>query len=65
LLFFDPLPTLCNLREQIVSDTTPLAGIYKLEQAERKQQLAAYVGLTDDDLAVLEAGLSAEQAEVM
>jgi hydroxymethylglutaryl-CoA reductase len=48
-----------------VSDTTPLAGIYKLEQAERKQQLAAYVGLTDDDLAVLEAGLSAEQAEVM
>jgi hydroxymethylglutaryl-CoA reductase len=48
-----------------VSDTTPLAGIYKLDQTERKQQLAEYVGLTADDLAVLEAGLSAEQADVM
>jgi hydroxymethylglutaryl-CoA reductase len=59
------LPKLHKLRKQLVSDTTPLAGIYKLEQAERKQQLADYVGLTDNDLAVLEAGLSAEQAEVM
>ncbi|MBN1994889.1 MAG: hydroxymethylglutaryl-CoA reductase, degradative [Anaerolineae bacterium] len=42
-----------------------LAGFYKLDQAERRQKLAEYAGLTEEDLAVLQAGLSAEQAEVM
>jgi hydroxymethylglutaryl-CoA reductase len=48
-----------------LNDANPLAGLYKLNQAERRQKLAAYAALDDDDLAVLEAGLSAEQAEVM
>ncbi len=48
-----------------MSDSAPLAGLYKLELSERKQQLAAFTGLSEDDLAVLDAGLSAEQADVM
>jgi hydroxymethylglutaryl-CoA reductase len=39
--------------------------LYKLSQAERKQQLAGYARLTDEELATLEAGLSLDQAEVM
>lgn len=41
------------------------AGFYKLPQAERRQRLVEYAGLQADDLAALETGLSAEQAEVM
>ncbi|MCK6629776.1 MAG: hydroxymethylglutaryl-CoA reductase, degradative [Anaerolineae bacterium] len=41
------------------------AGFYKLTQAERRQRLVEYAGLQADDLAALETGLSAEQAEVM
>ncbi len=48
-----------------MTDTPPLAGLYKLSQAERQQQLAAYAGLTEAEVAVLEAGLTPEQAEVM
>ena len=48
-----------------MTDTPPLAGLYKLNQAERQQQLAAYAGLTETELTVLEAGLTPEQAEVM
>ena len=48
-----------------MSDTNPLAGLYKLEQSERRQLLAQYVNLNDEDLTALDAGLSAEQADVM
>ncbi|MBN1220177.1 MAG: hydroxymethylglutaryl-CoA reductase, degradative [Anaerolineae bacterium] len=48
-----------------MSEASPLAGFYKLAQTERQQKLAHYVDLSDDDLAVLEAGLLPEQAEVM
>jgi hydroxymethylglutaryl-CoA reductase len=48
-----------------VNDATPLAGLYKLSQTERQQQLAAYAGLSDDELAILEAGLSPGQADMM
>jgi len=48
-----------------VSDASPLAGLYRLDLAERRQKLAAYAGLNDDDLAALEGGLSSAQAEVM
>jgi hydroxymethylglutaryl-CoA reductase len=41
------------------------AGFYKLTQTERRQRLVEYAGLQADDLAALETGLSAEQAEVM
>jgi hydroxymethylglutaryl-CoA reductase len=48
-----------------VSDVSELAGLYKLDQAERLKAVAEYAGLDHDDLAVLSAGLSAEQAEMM
>lgn len=48
-----------------MNEVSPLGGLYKLDQAERRQKLADYAGLDDDDLAVLEAGLSAEQADMM
>ena len=48
-----------------MNDLPPLAGLYRLSQTERQQDLAAYVGLTEAEVAVLEAGLSPDQAEVM
>jgi hydroxymethylglutaryl-CoA reductase len=48
-----------------VNDLPPLAGLYKLSQTERQQELAEFVGLTEAEVAVLEAGLSPDQAEVM
>ncbi len=45
--------------------SSAFAGFYKLTQAERRQRLVEYAGLQTDDLAALETGLSAEQAEVM
>lgn len=48
-----------------MTDTPPLAGLYKLSQAERRQQLADYAGLTEAELEILDAGLRPEQAEVM
>ncbi len=42
-----------------------LTGFYKLTQLERRQRLAELAHLSADDLTALEAGLSAEQAEVM
>lgn len=42
-----------------------LTGLYKVDQIERRHRLASYAHLDDHDLAVLESGLSAEQAEVM
>ena len=48
-----------------MSDVPPLAGLYKLGQAERRQQLADYADLTAAEAAVLEAGLAPEQADVM
>ncbi len=48
-----------------MSDMPPLAGLYKLSQTERRQQLADYAGLTAEEAALLDAGLAPEQAEVM
>jgi hydroxymethylglutaryl-CoA reductase len=48
-----------------MSDATILTQLYKLTPSERLQKLAAYADLHPDDLAALEAGLSADQAEVM
>ena len=48
-----------------MTDAPPLAGLYNLSQVERQQELAKYAGLTDEEVAVLEAGLSPDQAEVM
>ncbi|NJN98362.1 MAG: hydroxymethylglutaryl-CoA reductase, degradative [Anaerolineales bacterium] len=45
--------------------SSAFAGFYKLTQAERRQRLVEVAGLQADDLAALETGLSAEQAEVM
>lgn len=42
-----------------------LSKLYKLPLRERQQQLADYVNLTVEELAMLEGGLTAEQAEVM
>lgn len=42
-----------------------LAKLYKLTLSERRHQLAAYAGLDESDLVVLEDGLSVKQAEVM
>jgi hydroxymethylglutaryl-CoA reductase len=42
-----------------------LTGLYKLSLPERRQKLADYAHLTPTDLADLDAGLSAAQAEVM
>ncbi|RME69849.1 MAG: hydroxymethylglutaryl-CoA reductase, degradative [Chloroflexi bacterium] len=36
-----------------------------MSQAERKQALAEYAGLTEEEIALLEAGLSPEQADMM
>ncbi|RPJ55421.1 MAG: 3-hydroxy-3-methylglutaryl-CoA reductase, partial [Dehalococcoidia bacterium] len=58
--FFTPIE-----RSQTLTEASPLAGLHKLDQAERKRKLAEYADLTETDLAALEAGLSAEQAEVM
>lgn len=48
-----------------MNNSSFLSGFYKLPQSERRQKLATYADLNDDDLAALEAGLSADQAEVM
>ncbi len=48
-----------------MANTAPLAGIYKLSQAERQEQLAKYANLTETELDALEAGLSPEQADMM
>ena len=48
-----------------MSSSNDFAGFYKLTQTERLQKLAEYAGLQTDDLAALNAGLSADQAEVM
>jgi hydroxymethylglutaryl-CoA reductase len=48
-----------------MSSTNDFAGLYKLTQTERLQKLAEYANLQTDDLAALNAGLSADQAEVM
>ncbi len=48
-----------------MTKAVPLAGLYKMSQAERKQALAEYAGLTEEEIALLEAGLSPEQADMM
>lgn len=48
-----------------VSQTAPLAGLYKLNRAERLQKVATWAGLDEQDLAALNGGLTAEQAEAM
>ncbi|MEW5959017.1 MAG: hydroxymethylglutaryl-CoA reductase, degradative [Chloroflexota bacterium] len=48
-----------------MTDATALAGLYKLSQSERQQLLAGYAALTEAEVAVLEAGLSPEQADMM
>ncbi len=48
-----------------MTDTGSLEGLYKLSQTERKEKLAEYVNLTEKELAVLEAGLTSEQADMM
>lgn len=48
-----------------MDNATPLAGLYKLSQAERLQRVVEYAELTPDELAALTTGLSVEQAEVM
>lgn len=48
-----------------MSNVPPLTGLYKLNQAERRKKLAEYAGLTADEQAVLDAGLTPEQADVM
>ena len=45
--------------------TNSLTSLYKLSPAERTRQLANYANLNAEDLATLDAGLSAEQANVM
>jgi hydroxymethylglutaryl-CoA reductase len=42
-----------------------LTQLYKLTYTQRRQKLADYAGLDDDDLAALDAGLSIEQADGM
>jgi hydroxymethylglutaryl-CoA reductase len=55
-----------RLREVVtVSHDAPLAGLYKLDQKERRQKIAEFAGLDDQDLAALGGGLTAEQAEAM
>jgi hydroxymethylglutaryl-CoA reductase len=48
-----------------VTQQAPLAGLYKLNQTERRQKLAEFARLDDQDLATLDGGLTAEQAEAM
>src|SRR5512136_2505877 len=48
-----------------LNDASPLANLHQLDPADRRQKLAEYAGLTEVDLVALDAGLSAEQAEVM
>jgi len=48
-----------------VSQSAPLAGLYKLNQEQRRQTLAEFAGLDDQDLAALNGGLTPEQAEAM
>ncbi len=48
-----------------MTNSNTLAGLYKLSQPERRQKLAAYINLNNDDLTALENGLSAEQADMM
>ena len=45
--------------------TNQLADIHKCTSTERLQKLANYADLTNDDLSLLEEGLTLEQAEVM
>jgi hydroxymethylglutaryl-CoA reductase len=55
-----------NLREAFtLNDASPLANLHQLDPAARRQKLAEYASLSAADLAALDAGLSAEQAEVM
>lgn len=46
-------------------DKARLSGLYKLSLTERRQKLAEYAGLNNEELAALDAGLSAEQADSM
>jgi len=48
-----------------MTEAAPLSGIYRLSQTERQADLAKHAGLTDAELATLEAGLSPEQADMM
>jgi hydroxymethylglutaryl-CoA reductase len=48
-----------------VDQASPLAGLYKLSQAERLQRLAEYAGLDHADLEALNGGLTSDQAEAM
>jgi hydroxymethylglutaryl-CoA reductase len=48
-----------------MTNQAPLAGLYKLDQAERKAAVAEYAGLTAAEVAALDAGLSPEQADMM
>ena len=48
-----------------MNNASPLADLHKLDPAARRQKLAEVANLTEADLAALDAGLSAEQAEVM
>jgi len=48
-----------------VNDPTPLAGLYKQSYSQRQSLLAEYANLTDGELALLEAGLTPEQADMM
>jgi hydroxymethylglutaryl-CoA reductase len=51
--------------KQAMSHPAPLAGLYKLNQTERRDKLAEYADLTATDLLALTASLTEEQAEVM
>jgi hydroxymethylglutaryl-CoA reductase len=53
------------MRRNGVTEATPLAGLYKQGQIDRKKLVADYAGLTATELAALEAGLSPEQADMM
>lgn len=49
----------------MVSKRQALAGLYKLSRVERVQKLTETLGLSSEDQAALEAGLSLEQADAM
>jgi hydroxymethylglutaryl-CoA reductase len=48
-----------------VNEITPLGGLYKQGYSQRQALLAEYANLTDEELAILEAGLTPEQADMM
>jgi hydroxymethylglutaryl-CoA reductase len=48
-----------------VNEATPLGGLYKQSYSQRQSLLAEYANLTDEELAILEAGLTPEQADMM